>query len=133
MRLRLLLMDDHAVVRDGSHAVGGGPVPGTSTAELRDLASKAPRRECIFSLLFFATSSFVPKELKTLEPPALGKTFMVAFGGKCAKNTLGPCGFTLLLTPVKLNLHGRAENGRRSERRRGRRPSDQFGWSTMPE
>lgn len=73
-------------------------------------------RECHFTVSLFATTSdlspFIPDELSTVEPPAApGTTLMLAFGGKCPKTTLGPCAFTLVLAPVRLNLPGHPENG----------------------
>jgi acetoacetate decarboxylase len=73
-------------------------------------------RECKFTAAFFATSSdlseFVPDELETVEPPAApGTTIMIAFGGECPRTTMGPCAFTLILAPVKLNLPGHPEDG----------------------
>jgi len=99
------------------------PDPDPDEVQLAPLASPpyelAPFqfRECKFTAAFFATTSdlteFVPDELELMTPPATGAgtTLMIAFGGKCPRTTMGPCAFTLLLAPVKLDLPGHPEDG----------------------
>lgn len=114
----LIAMAVGLICGKGSFAFEVNPEEVPVTPIAAPLYEKKPirLRDCKFTAAFFATSSdltgFVPDELALIEPPAApGTTLMIAFGGKCPRTTLGPCAFTLVLAPVKLNIPGHPHDG----------------------